>query len=280
MPPVTLTDEEARVIGALDGEVRHHSRQLPVVDQRADRPRATRRRTATRSCTYGEDQVERALETLREKGLSRRIKTTGQRVVKHRQTIDESLKLTAPEFAILGVLLLRGAQTPGELKGRTERWHTFRSLDDVEQTLQRLAAGEFIVQLPRRPGQKEQRWMQLLAPTPEPAAWVAPSAPAPVGAPAGATPAAGGAAGPPPAVEAEPRPPAAPEAHSVEIRNPATGELVRTVAVTEAGEIEQKLRRAPSRAGRMGGAPVRSSEPRRCVRSGSCSRPKPTSARR
>ena len=56
---------------------------------------------------------------------------TGQRVVKHRHVVEEALGINAGEFAVLGVLLLRGAQTPGELKQRTERWHSFRSLDDV-----------------------------------------------------------------------------------------------------------------------------------------------------
>ncbi len=72
---------------------------------------------------------------------------TGQRVVKHRHVVDDTLQLTVPEFAILGVLLLRGAQTPGELKQRAERWHTFRSLDDIEATLERLATRSLAEQL-------------------------------------------------------------------------------------------------------------------------------------
>ncbi len=63
---------------------------------------------------------------------------------------------------MLGVLLLRGAQTPGELKQRTERWHSFRSLDDVEETLQRFAEKGYVRQLERRPGQKESRWINLV----------------------------------------------------------------------------------------------------------------------
>ena len=89
---------------------------------------------------YSDELVDRTLEQLREKGLSRRVMATGQRVVKHRQVVEEGLGINAGEFAVLGVLLLRGAQTPGELKSRTERWHRFRSLDDVEEVLTRLAA--------------------------------------------------------------------------------------------------------------------------------------------
>jgi uncharacterized protein YceH (UPF0502 family) len=112
--------------------------------------------------SYDENTVEQALEGLREKGVSRRVRATGQRVVKHKHVVDEALQLSVPEFTVLGVLLLRGAQTPGELKQRTERWHSFRSLDDLEQTLQRFAEKGYVRQLERRPGQKESRWVNLV----------------------------------------------------------------------------------------------------------------------
>ena len=178
--------------------------------------------------TYDESTVERALDGLREKGVSRRVRATGQRVVKHRHVVDEALQLSVPEFTMLGVLLLRGAQTPGELKQRSERWHAFRSLDDIEETLQRLAERGFVRHLERRPGQKESRWADLVvagdvaaAPTPERAAGGEP-APAPVAAAETAA-----------AIE-----------RSLEIHNPATGALLRTVAMTDEREIEQKVERA------------------------------------
>ena len=65
-------------------------------------------------------------------------------------------------IAVLAVLMLRGAQTPGELKNRTERLYPFPSLDDVQRTLQDLADRELVERLPRRPGQKEERFRQLL----------------------------------------------------------------------------------------------------------------------
>jgi acyl-CoA reductase-like NAD-dependent aldehyde dehydrogenase len=135
------------------------------------------------------------------------------------------------------LLLLRGPQTPGELKGRTDRWHRFRSLEDVEAVLDRMATRELAVQLPRRPGQKEARWAQLLA-----ADGSAPSSEAPAAPPVQRDPVP-----PPPAPAASVPPvPAAPAAapHSLEIRSPADGELIRTVAVTEPSEIGQKVRRA------------------------------------
>ncbi len=181
---------------------------------------------------YRESTVERALDTLREKELTRRVKATGQRVVKHRHVVEEALGLDRPESTLLGVLLLRGAQTPGELKQRTERWHSFRSLEDVDDVLGRLAGAGFVQRLERRPGQKEARWIQLLAPV---EATVA-AAPA-VGEPAGEPVTESRAHAP------EPHPqPAQP--HSLDIRDPATGDVLRSVAITEAGEIGQKVARA------------------------------------
>ncbi len=121
-------------------------------------------------------------------------------------------------------------QTPGELKQRTERWHTFRSLDDLEETLQRLAGRGFAQQLERRPGQKEARWITLIVSTDETAAPVVPIE-ATVEEPAEVASA--------PVVEPAPR-----EERSLPVRNPATGAMLRDVAVTEEGEIAQKTDRA------------------------------------
>jgi acyl-CoA reductase-like NAD-dependent aldehyde dehydrogenase/uncharacterized protein YceH (UPF0502 family) len=179
---------------------------------------------------YDESTVERALEALRTKDLCRRVRATGQRVVKHRHVIEEALPLTVPQFAVLGVLLLRGPQTPGELKQRTDRWHSFRSLDDLEATLEQLRERELVRQLARRPGQKEARWQQLLAAEVEAAVAVLAAA-------ASVTELEPEADAPAPQM-----PP--PAERSLEIRNPATGALVRSVAVTEPGEITQKVVRA------------------------------------
>jgi uncharacterized protein len=76
--------------------------------------------------------------------------------------LDHAIQVTDGELALLCVLLLRGAQTPGELKGRTERLHRFNSLEEVEGHLDALAARDLVTVLPRRPGQKEERYAQLL----------------------------------------------------------------------------------------------------------------------
>ena len=235
---IELSAEEARVLGCLMEKAVTTPDNYPLsVNALINACNQSTNRDPIVS--YDESTVESALEALREKGVSRRVRSTGQRVVKHRHIVDEALQLSVPESTLLGVLLLRGAQTPGELKQRSERWHAFRSLDDIEETLQRLADREYVRQLVRRPGQKESRWVTLVAPSTETAAAAAVAVAAPV-------PAAPGSIAPPEtvvaidvdAVGAEPEP------RSLEVHNPATGELVRSVAVTDRREVERKVERA------------------------------------
>ena len=109
-----------------------------------------------------EPTVKEAAQALGKRGWARFTSGQGSRAAKYRQTFDEALGLGRGETAVLGVLMLRGAQTPGELKGRTERIHAFESLAEVQETLDRLAERELVAALERRPGQKEQRYRQLL----------------------------------------------------------------------------------------------------------------------
>src|SRR5580700_948306 len=111
---------------------------------------------------YDDDTVEEALHNLRDKGLAMRVTGDG-RVAKHEQRFTEKFNLGRREAALLCVLMLRGPQTVGELRGRSERLYTFDDLESVESTLARLAELEYVKKLPRRPGFKEQRWAQLLA---------------------------------------------------------------------------------------------------------------------
>jgi len=113
--------------------------------------------------SYDEDTVEQALEELRKKGLALRITGRDSRVPKHEQRFTEKFNLGRREAAVVCVLLLRGPQTVGELRGRTERLYTFDDLEGVASTLDRLAEMEFVKQLPRQPGFKEQRYAQLLS---------------------------------------------------------------------------------------------------------------------
>lgn len=112
-----------------------------------------------------EAEVSRTLDELRALGHTRVIHAShGARVVKYRQVLDERLALEDDARALLTVLMLRGAQTPGELRARSERLHHFETAADVESALDGLARGDVprVVELERRAGQKERRWMHLL----------------------------------------------------------------------------------------------------------------------
>jgi uncharacterized protein len=111
---------------------------------------------------YDEETIRDALQRLWRKEWARLASGQGSRSVKYRQLVQETLGLADDEVSILCVLMLRGAQTPGELKQRTDRLHPFASLAEVEDTLVRLSERELAVRLDRRPGQKEERYAQLL----------------------------------------------------------------------------------------------------------------------
>jgi hypothetical protein len=116
---------------------------------------------------YDEPTIRRALERLSFKRWARLASGAGSRTAKYRHLLDEALSLDDPELAVLTVLMLRGPQTPGELKQRTERLHTFGA-GEVEETLETLLDRELVVRLTRRPGQKEERYEQQLGSTDEP----------------------------------------------------------------------------------------------------------------
>lgn len=121
--------------------------------------------------SLSDTEVARAVDRLRTRHFAREAHLAGSRVPKYEHKIGELWPLTPGEVAVLCVLLLRGPQTPGELRARTERMYPFRDLDEVEETLHRLenhASGEFVIELPRQPGRKENRFMHLLSGEPMP----------------------------------------------------------------------------------------------------------------
>jgi uncharacterized protein YceH (UPF0502 family) len=111
---------------------------------------------------YDEATVVEGLRRLALRGWTRLASGPGGRARKYRHLLDEALGVDAAEISLLAVLMLRGAQTPGELKQRSERLHPFADLGEVEETLERLIEREQVARLPRRPGQKEERYEQLL----------------------------------------------------------------------------------------------------------------------
>ena len=111
---------------------------------------------------YGEPEIRDALDRLRQRGFTRLTSGHASRVAKFRHLLDDALGLGRDELALLCVLILRGPQTPGELKQRTERLHDFAALDGVSAALERLIERGLVARHPRRPGQKEERYEQLL----------------------------------------------------------------------------------------------------------------------
>jgi uncharacterized protein YceH (UPF0502 family) len=111
---------------------------------------------------YDERTIKAALERMGARGWTRFASGASSRALKYRHLLPEALGISDGEISLLAVLMLRGPQTLGELKGRSERMHRFDSLEEVQETLDALAERELVVRLPRRPGQKEDRYGQLL----------------------------------------------------------------------------------------------------------------------
>jgi uncharacterized protein len=112
---------------------------------------------------YDDDVLRDAMHRLERRGYSRLASGRGSRAPKYRHLLAEALPLTGDEHAVMCVLMLRGPQTPGELKQRGERMHAFTDLDAVHDTLERLISRELVTRLERRPGQKEERYEHLLS---------------------------------------------------------------------------------------------------------------------
>jgi uncharacterized protein len=161
---VQLDAVEARIVGSLIEKQLTTPQQYPLsLNALVLACNQTSNRYPIAAYTDGE--VEVALSSLKAKGLVRFVLPShGRSVVRYRQVLDERLALDPRQMALVGVLLLRGPQTVGELRARTDRMAEFASVDDVESDLEGLTRGEepFVRRLARRPGQKEERWVQLL----------------------------------------------------------------------------------------------------------------------
>jgi uncharacterized protein len=160
-----LTDIETRVLGALVEKQVTTPEYYPLTlnaltlacNQKNNRYPVT---------SYSESQVSAAVESLREKNLAYVFYGSTSRVPKYKHVMPEVLHLNAAEVALLCVLMLRGPQTPGELRGNAARLHEFAGLDEIEQTLNALISRDedpLVVRLPRQPGQKEVRFAHLLS---------------------------------------------------------------------------------------------------------------------
>ena len=111
---------------------------------------------------YDEAAVRAALDRLSRRGWVRLASGPGSRVANYRHLLEDALGRVPSQIALLAVLMLRGPQTPGELKQRVERLYPYGSMEDIERALDALAAEGLVERLPRRPGQSQDRWRQLL----------------------------------------------------------------------------------------------------------------------
>ncbi len=119
--------------------------------------------------SYEDTTVVRGLDSLQSNGFIEKIYKADSRVPKYRHIFDEKLKLSREKVAVMCILMLRGPQTTGEVRGRSERINRFDNLNEVEDVLNDLMSSEgpMIVKLPRQAGRKERRYMHLLSGEPE-----------------------------------------------------------------------------------------------------------------
>lgn len=113
--------------------------------------------------SYDQPTVSGALKNTRIQGYSLLVSSADSRVPKFKENLCEKLGLSTPKAAIIAELLLRGPQTPGELRQRSSRMYEFADLQEVEDTLGNMVEQELVVQLPRQPGKREARYAHLLA---------------------------------------------------------------------------------------------------------------------
>ncbi len=166
---ITLTPVEVRVLGALI-EKAHTTPEYYPLSLNALTNACNQKSNRNPVVDYDEKSVVRALENMRENGLTLMVTGAGSRVAKYKHTFARRLQLKENEVAALCILMLRGPQTVGEIRGRCARLYQFADLQEVEETLNGLKSrgeGAFVKQLPRQPGRKESRFAQLLSGPPE-----------------------------------------------------------------------------------------------------------------
>jgi uncharacterized protein YceH (UPF0502 family) len=157
-----LDPVEARVIGCLIEKQRTTPDQYPL-SLNALRNACNQTTNRDPVVSYDEEMIRAALHKLGRRRYTRLASGHGSRAAKYRHLLDEALGVDAAEQAVLAVLLLRGDQTPGELKQRTERMQGFRDMAELHDVLTRMIDRDLVAQLVRRPGQKEERYRHRLS---------------------------------------------------------------------------------------------------------------------
>jgi uncharacterized protein YceH (UPF0502 family) len=158
---VNLSASETRVLGCLLEKQRTTPDAYPL-SLNALRLACNQSTNRDPIVDYDEAIVRDALHRLERRGFIRLASGAGSRAAKYRHLLEEALPMEPGEQALMCALMLRGSQTPGELKQRSERMHVFGDLTAVRATLERLIERELVVREDRRPPQKEERYTQLL----------------------------------------------------------------------------------------------------------------------
>jgi len=163
-----LDAEEIRVLGALMEKAKTTPDYYPMTINGLTA--ACNQKTSRKPVVnFDEETVVLTLDKLKKRGLVSTATGGSSRAVKYKHNFAILFEVIPAEVAIICLLMLRGPQTPGELNTNSGRLYEFESIDEVQQVLEKLAGGEmpYLVQLPRRPGQKEARYMHLLNGVPE-----------------------------------------------------------------------------------------------------------------
>lgn len=164
-----LTEIEARVLGVLIEKELTTPEYYPL-SLNAMTNACNQKSNRYPVVNYDEREVVRAAESLRDKNLAMMVTGHGSRVAKYKHTFARRFQFNAAEVATLGILMLRGPQTVGEIRGRTGRLYDFSDLSEVENTLRGLmkrGEGAYVMELPKQPGRKEPRYGHLLCGEPE-----------------------------------------------------------------------------------------------------------------
>src|SRR4051794_26724354 len=156
-----LTAPEIRVLGCLVEKQRLTPDAYPL-SLNALRLACNQSTSRDPVVAYDDDTVRDALHRLGRRRFTRLASGAGSRAAKYRHLLDEALGLPEDQLALLTVLMLRGAQTPGELRQRSDRMHRFADQAALQDALDALIERELVLQLPRRPGQKEERFAHRL----------------------------------------------------------------------------------------------------------------------
>lgn len=164
-----LSDEEARVLGCLLEKERTTPDDYPLTANAVQRA-ANQTTSREPVVSFDSGTVERTLSSLKAKGVVRFVHLpSGRATTRYRHVAGEAWGLDDAELTVLGLLLLRGPQSAGELRTRSERWHAFDGPEEVAATLERLSGRTpgLVREVGRQPGQRETRWAHLLCGEPD-----------------------------------------------------------------------------------------------------------------